>query len=60
MATKAHGIPHEDRTASEPRDEALHPVIVHKITNIHSEIKLFKLRIKDAKHGIKVRSHNPT
>ena len=54
MSTKASGIPHEDRTAAEPRSSALHAVTIHKITSVNPDIKLYKLRIKDAKHGVKV------
>jgi hypothetical protein len=56
MASKprTHGIPHEDRTAAEPRDEALYPVILHEIRDVNNDIKLFRLRIKDRERGVKV------
>lgn len=56
MARKENksGIPHEDRTATEPRSEALHDVILHKIQNVNESIKLYKLQIKDARKGVKV------
>ena len=48
------GIPHEDRTAAEPRDEDMHDVTLHKIQDVNEVIKLYKLRINDAKRGVKV------
>ncbi|KAF2087715.1 hypothetical protein K490DRAFT_73636 [Saccharata proteae CBS 121410] len=44
---------HEERTASEPRDPSLHPVILSEIQSVNETIRLIKLRIKDQKRGIK-------
>ena len=56
MAQKhsSSGIPHEDRTAAEPREEGLHDVVLHKIEDVNESIKLYKLRIKNEQQGVKV------
>jgi hypothetical protein len=57
MATERGRLPHEDRTATEPRERELHDVILHSIEDVNESIKLYKLRVKDAKKGVKVRKH---
>ena len=54
METDKASLPHADRTATEPRGKELHPVILHKIEHVNDTIKLFNLRIKDEKKGVKV------
>jgi hypothetical protein len=55
MATKRSNLPHEDRTAKEPRNGALHSVSLSKIERVNDTIRLFQLEIKDKERGIKVR-----
>jgi hypothetical protein len=46
-------LSHEERTADEPRDNGLHPVILEKITPVNDQIKTYKFKIQDPK-GINV------
>ncbi|KAF2427351.1 ferredoxin reductase-like protein [Tothia fuscella] len=52
MANKNTGLPHEDRTAKEPRSGELHPVIVDSIDQVNETIKLFRLRVKVVERGV--------
>jgi hypothetical protein len=54
MAIKKAQLPHEDRTAAEPRSKELHPVILDKVKTVNDGIRLFKLKVKDKKGGVKV------
>lgn len=54
MSTGKDYLPHEDRTAQEPRGDRLHPVTVGKITQINDDIKIFRLDIEDEENGIEV------
>ena len=47
-------LSHEERTATEPRDEDLHPVILNNIESVNEKIRLFRLAIKDQRSGIPV------
>jgi hypothetical protein len=47
-------LSHEERTAAEPRDPNLHPVILSSIEPINERIRLLKLTIKDQQRGIQV------
>jgi hypothetical protein len=38
----------------EPREKNIHDVILDNIEEVNDSIKLYKLRIKDAKNGVKV------
>ncbi|KAF2867095.1 hypothetical protein BDV95DRAFT_503427 [Massariosphaeria phaeospora] len=38
---------HEERTATEPRDKSLHPVLLDTITPVNSRIKRYRFSIKD-------------
>lgn len=42
-------LSHEERTAAEPRDESLHPVVVDRITTVNDRIRRLRLSIKDRK-----------
>jgi hypothetical protein len=42
-------LSHEERTATEPRDDGLHAVTIDEITPVNDRIKKFKLSIKDRK-----------
>jgi hypothetical protein len=50
-------LPHEDRTATEPRENDVHDVILDNIENFNQSVKLFKLKVKDGKNRVKVWGH---
>lgn len=54
MATERARLPHEERTADEPRDPNLHAVILKRIQDVNSNIRLFRLSAKDQTEGILV------
>jgi hypothetical protein len=54
MTTERTKLPHEDRTAREPRNGELHPVILDHIETVNDTIRLFRLGIKDKERGVKV------
>lgn len=54
MATDRSQLPHEDRTAAEPRQDKLNDVVLHEIQQVNNSIRLYTLRIKDREKGIKV------
>jgi len=57
MATIVHNsIPHEDRTASEPRQHQIEPVTITQIREINATTRVLRLSPTDANHTIKVRS----
>jgi hypothetical protein len=59
QSTKA-SLSHEERTASEPRNSGLHPVVLERITSVNSRIKTYRFSPK-AKAGINVHNdHLPT
>ncbi|KAM3070422.1 hypothetical protein ACMFMG_010248 [Clarireedia jacksonii] len=45
-------IPHIERTKEDLRDDTLHPVILHKITQINNAIRIVKLKPLDKKRQI--------
>jgi hypothetical protein len=47
-STKA-SLSHEERTATEPRDDSLHPVIVDQIFPVNDRIRRFRFSVKDRK-----------
>ena len=38
-------LPHEERTAAEPREHGIHKVILDRIEEINTNIRLLKLRM---------------
>ena len=54
MATVRSSLPHEDRTAAEPRGNQLEPVILSNIRNVNSSVRLLRLSSADPNHIIKV------
>ncbi|KAF2691407.1 hypothetical protein K458DRAFT_285792 [Lentithecium fluviatile CBS 122367] len=48
LSTKA-SLSHEERTATEPRDEGIHPVIIDCVSPVNDRIRRFRLSIKDRK-----------
>ncbi|KIW02583.1 uncharacterized protein PV09_06033 [Verruconis gallopava] len=52
MATERARLPHEERTAAEPRADAIHDVILDQVEDVNDSIKLFKLKIKDSRNGV--------
>ena len=54
MATIRDSLPHEARTAAEPRENVLEPVVLSNVREINESIKLFRLEAADPNHTIKV------
>lgn len=54
MATVSSGISHEERTAQEPRRDALEPVRLSQIKSVNESIRLLRLSAADPKHTLKV------
>lgn len=59
MATVRDSIPHEIRTASEPRENVLEPVVLANVREVNDSIRLFHLHAADPNHTIKVRILEP-
>ena len=55
MATVRASLRHEERTASEPRENALESVVLSHIREINESIRLFRLDAVDPNHTIKVK-----
>jgi hypothetical protein len=55
MATIRSSLPHEERTAAEPRENRLEPVILSNIREVNNSIRLLRLNAVDPNHTIKVR-----
>ncbi|KAI7171819.1 hypothetical protein D0869_00397 [Hortaea werneckii] len=53
MATVRSSLPHEDRTAAEPRESRLEPVVLSNIRQINENIRLLRLNAADPNHTIK-------
>ncbi len=53
MATIRSSLPHEERTAAEPRENRLEPVILSNIRQINDSIRLLRLSAVDPNHTIK-------
>lgn len=53
MASVHDSIPHEIRTASEPRENVLEPVVVTNVREVNESIRLFRLNAADPNHTIK-------
>ena len=58
MATIRSSLPHEDRTASEPRENTLEPVVVANVREVNESIRLFRLNAIEPNHTIKVSGYN--
>ena len=54
MATVRSTLPHEERTAAEPRENQVEPVVLAKITEINDSIRLLRLNTLDPNHIIRV------
>lgn len=54
MATVNSSLPHIDRTAAEPREHQLEPVILSHIREVNDTIRLLRLSTTDPNHTIKV------
>lgn len=54
MATVRSSLPHEERTAAEPRENRLEPVILSHIRQINNSIRTLRLQAVDPNHVIKV------
>jgi hypothetical protein len=56
MATVIHdSVPHEDRTAAEPRHPRIEPVTISHIREINASTRVLRLSPMDPNHTIKVR-----
>jgi len=56
MATVVHdSVPHEDRTATEPRQSRIEPVTISHIREINATTRVLRLSSTDLNHTIKVR-----
>ena len=56
MASVVHNsVPHEDRTASEPRQHHIEPVTITHIRDINATTRVLRLSPTDPNHTIKVR-----
>jgi len=58
MATindRGDSVPHELRTATEPREDLVEPVTIASIREVNPTIRLIQLRAKEPDHAIKVR-----
>ena len=55
MATIRSSVPHEDRTAAEPRENRLQPVILSNIREVNESVRLLRLSAAEPNHVIKVR-----
>ncbi|KAK0248039.1 hypothetical protein LTR01_000701 [Friedmanniomyces endolithicus] len=53
MATIRSSIPHEDRTATEPRENRLEPVVLSHIREVNDNVRLLRLNAIDPNHTIK-------
>ncbi|KAI6839494.1 hypothetical protein KC340_g1147 [Hortaea werneckii] len=53
MATVRSSLPHEDRTAAEPRESRLEPVVLSNIRQVNENIRLLRLNAVDPNHTIK-------
>lgn len=53
MASVHDSIPHEIRTALEPRENILEPVILTNVREVNESIRLFRLNAADPNHTIK-------
>lgn len=54
MATIRSSLPHEERTAQEPRENRLEPVILSHIREVNDNVRLLRLNAVDPNHTIKV------
>ena len=52
MATVRCSLPHEDRTANEPREANLEPVVLSHLREINSSIRILRLSAVDPGHTI--------
>lgn len=61
MATIVHdSVPHEDRTAAQPRQNRIEPVTITHIRDINSSTRVLRLSPQDPNHTINVRTSTPT
>ena len=54
MATVRGSTPHEERTAAEPRSNAIEPVVVTSVRDVNENIRLVRLRAVALAHTIRV------
>ncbi|MGG6499362.1 UNVERIFIED_CONTAM: hypothetical protein NY603_41225, partial [Bacteroidetes bacterium 56_B9] len=54
MATIRSSAPHEERTATEPRENKIEPVILANIREVNDSVRLLRLNAVDPNHTIRV------
>lgn len=59
MATVHDSIPHEVRTATQPRESGIEPVVLSQIREVNESIRLLRLSARDKERTIKVRDLCP-
>ncbi|GIZ39094.1 hypothetical protein CKM354_000248500 [Cercospora kikuchii] len=55
MATTRSSAPHEERTATEPRENQIEPVILANIREVNDSVRLLRLNAVDPNHTIRFR-----
>ena len=58
MATVRASLSHEERTAQEPREQRIEPVILSRIDPVNDTIRLLRLSSVDRNHTLKVLTCN--
>lgn len=59
MATVHDSIPHEVRTATQPRERGIEPVVLSQIREVNESVRLLRLSARDKERTIKVRDLCP-
>lgn len=60
MASVHDSIPHEIRTAAEPRENVLEPVVLTNVREVNDSIRLFRLNAADPNHTIQASASEPS
>ncbi|KAM3415923.1 hypothetical protein BST61_g9415 [Cercospora zeina] len=55
MATIRSSAPHEERTATEPRENQIEPVILANVREVNDSVRLLRLNAVDSRHTIRFR-----
>ncbi|KXT08227.1 hypothetical protein AC579_1299 [Pseudocercospora musae] len=58
MATIRSSLPHTERTAAEPRENGLEPVVLSHIGAVNDTIRVLRLKAVDEQHTIKVQARS--
>jgi len=60
MATVRASLSHEERTAQEPRESVVEPVVLSQIESVNKTIRLLRLSSVDPKHELRVIVNPPS